>query len=74
MYINISMPNRTSSTDTDDDIIPASSKINMSPTETMTYQNITDIYSCVNVDDLKGYIGRKQINEGLKEEYQVISG
>jgi hypothetical protein len=74
MYINISMPNRTSSTDTDDGIIPASSKINMSPNETMTYQNITDIYSCVNVDDLKGYIGRKQINEGLKEEYQVISG
>jgi hypothetical protein len=74
MYINISMPNRTSSTDTDDDIIPASSTINMSPNETMTYQNITDIYSCANVDDLNGYIGRKQINEGLKEEYQVISG
>jgi hypothetical protein len=73
MYINFSMPNRTSSTDTDDDIIPASSKINMSPNETMTYENITDINSCVNVDDLKGYIGRKQINEGLKEEYQVIS-
>ena len=73
MYINISMPNRTSSTDTDDDIIPASSKINMSPNETMTYQNLTDINACVNVDDLKRYIGRKQINEGLKEEYQVIS-
>jgi hypothetical protein len=73
MYINFSMPNRTSSTDTDDDIIPASSKIDMSPNETMTYENITDINSCVNVDDLKGYIGRKQINEGLKEEYQVIS-
>ena len=71
MYINISMPNRTSSTD--DDIIPASSKINMSPNETMNYENITDINYCVNVDDLKGYIGRKQINEGLKEEYQVIS-
>jgi hypothetical protein len=74
MYINIHMPNRTSSTDTDDDIIPASSTKNMSPNETMTYQNITDIYSCANVDDLNGYIGRKQINEGLKEEYQVISG
>jgi hypothetical protein len=73
MYINISMPNRASSTDTDDDIIPASSKINMSPNETMTYENIADINSCVNVDDLKGYIGRKQINEGLKEEYKVIS-
>ena len=73
MYINISILNRTSSTDTDDDIIPTSSKINMSPNETMTYENITDINSCVNVDDLKGYIGRKQINEGLKEEYQVIS-
>ena len=72
MYMNISMPNRTSSTDTDDDIIPASSKINMSPNETMIYQNITDINVCVNVDDLKRYIGRKQINEGLKEEYQVI--
>jgi hypothetical protein len=74
MYINISMPNGTSSIDTDDDIIPASSKIKMSPNETMTYQSITDINACVNVDDLKGYIGRKQINEGLKEEYQVISG
>jgi hypothetical protein len=73
MYINIHMPNRTSSTDTDDDIIPASSKINMNPNETMTSQNITDINACVNVDDLKRYIGRKQINEGLKEEYQVIS-
>ena len=73
MYINISMPNRTSSTDTDDDIIPASSKINMSPNETMIYQNLTDINACVNVDDLKRYIERKQINEGLKEEYQVIS-
>ena len=72
MYINIHMPNRTSSTDTDDDIIPASSKINMSPNETMTYENIAYINSCVNVDDLKGYIERKQINEGLKEEYQVI--
>jgi hypothetical protein len=56
-----------------EDIIPASSKINMSPNETMTYENIADINSCVNVNDLKGYIGRKQINEGLKEEYQVIS-
>ena len=45
----------------------------MSPNETMNYENITDINYCVNVDDLKGYIGRKQINEGLKEEYQVIS-
>jgi hypothetical protein len=45
----------------------------MNPNETMTYQNITDINACVNVDDLKRYIGRKQINEGLKEEYQVIS-
>ena len=73
MYINFSILNRTSSTDTDDDILPRSSKINLGPNETMTYENITDINSCVNVDDLKGYIGRKQINEGLKEEYQVIS-
>ena len=73
MYINISMPNRTSSTDTDDDIIPTSSKINMTSNETMTYENITDINSCVNVEDLKRYIGKKQINDGLKEEYKVIS-
>ena len=73
MYVNISMPNRTPSTDTDDDIIPASSKINMSPNETMSYQSITDSNVCVNVNDLKRYIGRKQINEGLKEEYKVIS-
>jgi len=39
----------------------------------MIYENITDINACVSVDDLKRYIGRKQINEGLKEEYQVIS-
>ena len=45
----------------------------MSPSETMINENITDINSCVKVEDLKGYIGRKQINEGLKEEYQVIS-
>jgi hypothetical protein len=45
-------------------IIPASSKIKMSPSETMIYENITDINSCVKVEDLKGYIGRKQINDG----------
>jgi hypothetical protein len=39
----------------------------------MTYANIRDVNSCVKVEDLKRYIGRKQINEGLKEEYQVIS-
>ena len=44
----------------------------MSPSETMIYENITDINSCVKVDDLKGYIGRKQINDGLKEEYKSI--
>ena len=71
MYINISIPNRTSSTDTDDDILPTSSKINQNPT--MTCANIRDVNSGVKVEDLKGYIGRKQINEGLKEEYQVIS-
>ena len=73
LYINVSIPNRTSFTDTDDDILPTSSKINMSPNETMTDENITYIKSCVSVGDLQGYIGRKQINEGLKEEYQVIS-
>ena len=39
----------------------------------MIYENIKDINSCFKVDDLKGYIGRKQINDGLKEEYLVIS-
>ena len=38
----------------------------------MTYENIRDVDSCVKVKVLKGYIGRKQINEGLKEEYQEI--
>jgi hypothetical protein len=33
----------------------------MSPNETMTYQNITDINACVNVDDLKRYILRMQV-------------
>jgi len=73
MYINISIHNRTSSTETDDDILHTSSKINQNPNKTMTYENIRDVNSCVKVEDLKGYIGRKQINEGLKEEYQVIS-
>ena len=31
MYININILNRTSSTDTDDDIFPTSSKINQEP-------------------------------------------
>jgi hypothetical protein len=44
----------------------------MSPSETMIYENITDINPCVKVDDLKGYIGRKQINDGLKEKHKVI--
>jgi hypothetical protein len=73
MYINISILNRTSSTDTDDDVLPTSSTLNKSPNTNMTYENIRDVNSCVKVDDLKRYIGRKQINEGLKEEYQVIS-
>ena len=72
MYINISIPNRTSSTDTDDDILPTSSKINKRPNKTVTYENVRDVNACIKVEVLKGYIGRKQINEGLKEEYQVI--
>ena len=38
----------------------------------MTYENIRDVDSCVQMKVLKGYIGRKQIKEGLKEENQVI--
>ena len=63
---------RTSSTDTDDNILTTSSKINKSLYENMTDENIRDVKSCVKVKDLKAYIGRKQMNEGLKEEYQVI--
>ena len=72
MYINLSMSNCTSSTDTDDDILHTSSKIIQSQNTNMTYENIRGVNSGVKVDDLKEYIGRKQINEGLKEEYQVI--
>jgi hypothetical protein len=67
MYINISAPNRTSSTDTDDDILPTSSNMNTN----MTYDNIRGVKSCVKVEELKEYIGRNQRNEGLEEEYQV---
>ena len=73
MYINISIPNRTSSTDTDDDILPTSSNINQSQDTNMTYENIRGVNSCVKVEELKEYIGRNQINEGLTKEYQVIS-
>ena len=73
MYINISIPNRIYSTDADDGILPTSSTLNESPNTNMTYENIRDENSCVKVGDLKKYIGRKQINNGLKEEYQVIS-
>ena len=31
MYININILNRTSATDTDDDILPTSSKLNQEP-------------------------------------------
>ena len=74
MDINFSMSNRgTSSADTDDDILPTSSNINKSPNKTMINENIANVNCCVKVEDLKEYIGRKLINEGLKEEYQVIS-
>jgi hypothetical protein len=39
----------------------------------MTYENIRGVNSCVKVEELKEYIGRNQINEGLTKEYQVIS-
>ena len=73
MYINLSILNRTSSTDTDDDILPTSSSINQSQDTNMTYENIRVANSCVKVEELKEYIGRNQINEGLTKEYQVIS-
>ena len=73
MYINLSIPNRTSSTDTDDDILPTSSKIIPNQNINMTYENIRGVNSGVKVKELKEYIGRNQINEGLTKEYQVIS-
>jgi hypothetical protein len=73
MYINLSILNRTSSTDTDDDILPTSSNINQSQDTNMTYENIRGVNSCVKVEELKEYIGRNQINEELTKEYQVIS-
>ena len=72
MYINLSILNRTSSTDTDDDILPTSSNINQSQDKNMTYENIRGVNSCVKVEELKEYIGRNQINEGLTKEYQSI--
>ena len=72
MYINISAPNRTSSTDTDDDILLTSSNINQSQNTNTTYDNIRGVNSCVKVEELKEFIGRNQRNEGLEEEYQVI--
>ena len=73
MYINFSKDSRISSTDTEDDILPTSSKIIQSQNTNMTYENTRGVNSCIKVEDLKGYIGRKQINEGLNEEYQVIN-
>jgi hypothetical protein len=73
MYINFSKDSRTSSTDTEDDILPTSSKIISSQNTNMTYENIRGVNSCVKVEELKEYIGRNQINEGLTKEYQVIS-
>jgi hypothetical protein len=72
MYINFSKNSRTSSTDTEDDILPTSSKIISSQNTNMTYENIRGVNSCVKVEELKEYIGRNQINEGLTKEYQVI--
>jgi hypothetical protein len=72
MYINFSKDSRTSSTDTEDDILPTSSKIISSQNTNMTYENIRGVNSCVKVEELKEYIGRNQINEGLTKEYQVI--
>ena len=65
MYINFSKDSRTSSTDTEDDILPTSSKIISSQNTNMTYENIRGVNSCVKVEELKEYIGRNQINEGL---------
>jgi hypothetical protein len=47
--------------------------INQSQDTNMTYENIRIVNSCVKVEELKEYIGRNQINEGLTKEYQVIS-
>lgn len=73
MCINITIHNGKSPIDTDDVILTTSSTINNNPNKTITYENKTDVNACVKVEDLKEYIGRKQINEGLEEEYQVIS-
>lgn len=73
MYINIARASRQSSSDTDDAIPSRVSTKDTSTDEGNTYCNSADILTTVKIEELKDYIKRKQVNEGLHSEYKVIS-
>ncbi|CAC5365513.1 Coadhesin,Thrombospondin-1,Adhesion G protein-coupled receptor B1,Mucin-like protein,Receptor-type tyrosine-protein phosphatase gamma,Hemicentin-1,Thrombospondin-2,A disintegrin and metalloproteinase with thrombospondin motifs adt-1,Properdin [Mytilus coruscus] len=73
MYINISRASRQSSSDTDDAIPSRVSIKDTSTDESNTYYNNSDILTTVKIEELKDYIKRKQVNEGLHSEYKSIS-
>lgn len=72
MYINIARASRQSSSDTDDAIPSRVSTKVTSTDESNTYCNNADILTTIKIEELKDYIKRKQVNEGLHSEYKVI--
>ncbi|CAC5365516.1 PTPRM [Mytilus coruscus] len=72
MYINIARASRQSSSDTDDAIPSRVSTKDTSTDECNTYYNSSDLLTTVKVEELKDYIKRKQVNEGLHSEYKTI--
>ncbi|XP_063399772.1 receptor-type tyrosine-protein phosphatase gamma-like [Mytilus trossulus] len=72
MYINIARASRQSSSDTDDVIPSRLSTKDTIKDEGNTYYNNADILTTIKIEDLKDYIKRKQVNEGLHSEYKSI--
>ncbi|CAG2196010.1 Hemicentin-1,Coadhesin,Mucin-like protein,Receptor-type tyrosine-protein phosphatase gamma,Tyrosine-protein phosphatase non-receptor type 13,Properdin [Mytilus edulis] len=72
MYINIARASRQSSSDTDDVIPSRLSTKEPGTDDSNTYYNSFEILTTVKIEELKDYIKRKQVNEGLHSEYKTI--
>lgn len=72
MYINIARASCQSSSDTDDVIPSRLSTKDPGTDDSNTYYNSFEILTTVKTEELKDYIIRKQVNEGLHSEYKVI--
>lgn len=63
---------RQSTSDTDDVIPSRVFRMDNKTDEGNTYYNNADILTTIKIQELKDYIKRKQVNEGLHSEYKVI--